>query len=61
MEEGRKSGDADGETNHGYCSVEGAVVREKDARQTSTQGSTWGKKNPYLLALRMRGSEFCEF
>jgi len=30
-----------------HCGREKAVVAEKGERQTSTEGSTWGEKNPH--------------
>ena len=37
--------------DRGHCSGEGAAVAEKDNRQTSAQGTTWGKRLPIAIGL----------
>lgn len=49
------------ETDHGYCSGEGAVITQKSERQKSTQGSAQGFVFRGHLAWKTRGPKFCEF
>lgn len=44
------------ETNHGREGEEGAMATEKGKRQTTTQGSAWGKEPPQQLAGKARGA-----
>lgn len=49
------------ETNHGFCSTEGAATAQKKKRQTVTQRSTWGKGVHIVTSKKSKRVPFHKF